>query len=766
MSIYSWSCIECGISGRPGTVSCSRRGLAVVKGKARCCVCSRRAGWEGFEDCGCQTCFIRLDLPFPEHRLSVRDPFTRNDYLVDTASQGFATAMPWRLTAQPWRVNAGEETAMSRKAERIELFCFDDCLFRTPRRPKNWPYSSYLAMPQSLVEPVVPNAPSAAWLDAETAAAVNSSAQDSDCTTAVICTRRSYLKDRATQILEACGIPPLDEFFTMPETSFWSVVPPKGAKEAVAEVLSVDCNEVSMRLFPEKTQRSIFTLFCVCASIERVPSAKEVVVWLASAEQDAAELIGAAQRHIKSTVCITVRLGGKLGPHEPMDPLAFVRQSKEKQLVAQQGPRPSSRRVAAPTHSKHHDPFPADTLPRRARRHWYDYNYKSHETRWDNFVVKATQKAAGQSGVSAALVALDAPPTSFNIRIRPSVTPACLRDMGFNLPAEVLGEVAASARNTDEAVSFLLEMQGLEEEPGCPRGAVLDSPDFSADSWDWPSIVESAADDVDVPAFSNLAGADGPSPSGQDFTNDDDDDDDDGDNDNDDDDVEVDDGDGDDDEWMEIDQDMFEVLSVADSCSDSVTSTGDCMSETLCGSFSADDASQDDAKISRCSSYLDAARAPPGPRIPAFPHKAHSKSAFAPSGTRSTMSLRQIKPVDLSPLSTCVNDGAGFDAPFGSSKDDCDSNGDSGITDARLLRAGKRAVEMWHASHRRFRKEERRGRQWVDMWERLDGIPPQPIIPEVKTRKCSPGRLGISARRRERECKECFVAAVGRVIAQ
>mmetsp|Transcript_38476 Transcript_38476/g.75150 ORF Transcript_38476/g.75150 Transcript_38476/m.75150 type:complete len:249 (+) Transcript_38476:324-1070(+) len=228
---WTWTCIDCGIRGslwKTESGVCGRRGLPVLKGLGRCCVCAEAQNWQGMDDCGCRTCHLRMGKPFPKHQgrydkatLSVSPP------------PPVASCVPWRARAHPWSKKKGVPSHLT-KAFKLAVFGFDGCLFRTPDRPSSWPFEAYREMPDSLGSKLMPKVPAADWFHQPAVVAATSAMADVDTVTALVCPRRSFLQARIVEILEGEGAQvSLDEAILMPTVGAWSTIPPRGAAQAM-----------------------------------------------------------------------------------------------------------------------------------------------------------------------------------------------------------------------------------------------------------------------------------------------------------------------------------------------------------------------------------------------------------------------------------------------------------------------------------------------------------------------------------------------------
>jgi len=311
-----WTCVECGCRGsfeRPGAGVCSRRGLPILKGQGRCCFCAMNGGWQGMADCGCYTCHLRAKIPFPAQRKR----FETAELCVDPPLP-VASCVPWRARAHPWDKNKGLDPRLQR-AFKLSVFAFDSCLFRTPARPPEWPFSSYRSMPQSLSSAMVPESPDSDWFHNPPLDDALVAMRDPDTVTALVCTRGSYLKARVLQILESAGVS-LDEAVLMPSSSSWSVTAPACAPEALAACGAAGALSCHARELDGRTRNAVFSLYAVLSLVERYPAVTQVDAWVPDAAT--AALLAATSEPLAGRgvrVCVRV---AQVEPHSPAVPEA------------------------------------------------------------------------------------------------------------------------------------------------------------------------------------------------------------------------------------------------------------------------------------------------------------------------------------------------------------------------------------------------------------------------------------------------------------
>jgi hypothetical protein len=240
--------------------------------RLQCCLCAKAGGWQGFDDCGCLRCHERAGIPFPEARM-------QREKAVLCVDPPLPAAPPtiWCLADHPWRGTAvaattndasnpndteksDENLMFPTDAPRIKnkavLFDFET-LFHAPCRPGNWPYQAFEIMPDSLRPPIVPDAPPPSWFDQNAIAAAQVAAADEECITALLSTRRAFLRERVVAIVQGAVGRELDEAIMMPSVREWSAVTPEGA----SMLLKFDVSDVKFRTLETRRLRIAFKLY-------------------------------------------------------------------------------------------------------------------------------------------------------------------------------------------------------------------------------------------------------------------------------------------------------------------------------------------------------------------------------------------------------------------------------------------------------------------------------------------------------------------------
>lgn len=96
---------------------------------------------------------------------------------------------------------------------RLEIFDFDNTLFKSPLQPEGWK-GGWWGKPHSLNEPHVPANPGPEWWNAKVLAAARRATKDPDCW-AILCTGRveRIFRPRVASLLRSQGLVFDDSFF-------------------------------------------------------------------------------------------------------------------------------------------------------------------------------------------------------------------------------------------------------------------------------------------------------------------------------------------------------------------------------------------------------------------------------------------------------------------------------------------------------------------------------------------------------------------------
>lgn len=365
MSGFCWSCIDCGITGEFGSCNqavCTRRGLAVVKGVAKCCNCARVKGWEGFADCGCEQCHIRARIDFPPARVQ-----RENAVLCVDPPRPCLPPIAWTLCRQPWLNRLSREEAATKYNDaiiRLALFEFDLALFCTPLRPHGWPFSSYKVMPESLQPPVISPMPNDEWFNAEALTAARRTAADPSCVTALLSTRKNFLREKVARIVSGVVNNGLDEALLMPSLNEWS----REAPQQATTLSRIDRGQ-NIRAVNYKVQAEQFKVYALLALLDRAPHVKTVEMWVAN--QSTADMLAAAARArgIEAEVHTVVS-----DPHEMYQkgalrayarPTMDTSREKTKVEILPRNADAQCRSFSPPSTQKSTDIFPCDALVNR-----------------------------------------------------------------------------------------------------------------------------------------------------------------------------------------------------------------------------------------------------------------------------------------------------------------------------------------------------------------------------------------------------------------
>lgn len=366
MSGFRWSCIDCGTTGEFGSCNqavCTRRGLAVVKGVAKCCNCARVKGWKGFADCGCEQCHIRARIEFPPARVQ-----HENAVLCVDPPMSCLPPITWTLCRQPWlnRLSCEEAATQYNDATiRLALFEFDLALFCTPLRPQGWPFSAYKVMPESLQPPIISPMPDDEWFNAEALTAARQAAADPSCVTALLSTRKNFLREKVARIVSGVVDNGLDEALLMPSLNKWS----REAPQQATTVSRIGRSQ-NIRAVNYKVQAEQFKVHALLALLDRAPHVKTVEMWVAN--QSTADMLAAAARArgIEAEVHTVVS-----DPHEMYQkgalgayarPSIDTSREKTKVKILPRNADARCRSSSLPSTQQSTDVFPCDTPVNRA----------------------------------------------------------------------------------------------------------------------------------------------------------------------------------------------------------------------------------------------------------------------------------------------------------------------------------------------------------------------------------------------------------------
>mmetsp|Transcript_20985 Transcript_20985/g.32890 ORF Transcript_20985/g.32890 Transcript_20985/m.32890 type:complete len:711 (-) Transcript_20985:106-2238(-) len=359
MSASGWVCGICGKNGDreaagldPKTRNeywCYRGALGSLKGCLKCCNCALYHGdftAAGYAGSCCKNCLMTSSLPeasvqeilWERDARSVRDKnmlATLSRKTKDTLKTANSKGNGCHAHRRPKVISEKQASAL-----KVKVFTLDECIFRTPLRPKWWPFRSYEPMIESVCPPLVAQVPGDEYWNMEVVQEVISAMQDNATWTVMITFRTDAFTQRLTQMFAYMGLK-FDEVRCRPICAACSPLGMTSTGEAGYMGLKGNIANA-----PETPQERHMTV--VISDVLQSCKANELEIWTSSYSTSAVAPILKTSDHLS----VSVHRVQNLRPHPGGTPsaefLSKINHWTYPKLGAVQAPPPKATRNATP----------------------------------------------------------------------------------------------------------------------------------------------------------------------------------------------------------------------------------------------------------------------------------------------------------------------------------------------------------------------------------------------------------------------------------